>query len=138
MIVHGVRNYIVQCVTGRPIVGYVRRMCLEEYGGQCVTIKVSGTIDALNKLVEELLNEKLNTYWQWEQRVVPRVLTEISNHSYSILRSTYGAESGPGSDPSNDFVQVRTSRSSRTESSSGSAKSSNKGRMSPAMEQTGK
>ncbi len=118
LLLHGIRDYVVQNVTSIPIGGHVRRIFDKDFGDQCIEVRACGLPESLARFEEEVLKDKNDIYWVWE--IHPdhpdEELREIPTRNFMILQSARGTVSGPNSDKSYDNTMEKLS-SGRKQSS---------------------
>ena len=112
MLKHGVRDFIVKQMAGRPIGGMIYRSLLPDYG-QCIIIRASGTPDALNLFENSVLRLKdteSRIYWEYSKFYKQdEPLEDLINYDFTIAQSTRGAVRGPKSDQKYDNKSERQS-----------------------------
>jgi len=111
----------------RELCGSVKRIVHEDFG-QCVEIRLTGTLSALSDL-ESFLGEKSDEgFWSYEM-AAPESRRTLPHHEFTITTSGRGAERGDNSDEGYDYKSVysgHTASSGKSNDSRGSRKKSSK------------
>jgi len=115
---HGIRDWVLRQMTGRPVSGYVRRAYLEGYGQSLIIVAISTPLQ-LQLLEDELLS--LTPYWgDWTQDSNSDSRPDPGQHTFVIAQSLKGATSGPNSEGIYDNASdARSKQSSHSSRSSG-------------------
>jgi hypothetical protein len=118
MIPTGIRTYVIDHMRDRESCGSVRRLKHPTYG-QCIHIRVTGTVSALTDLEEFFSNYTTDGIWTYEEMAPEEPKRTLPHHHFTIIESGRGATCGENSsNPDND------NRSESTHSiKSGSVKS---------------
>jgi hypothetical protein len=122
MLERGVRQYIVDQMSDRPIGGLIHRSYLPDYG-PCLIIRVSGTpvdLKLFENSVLYLTDEEDRSYWQYTKVYKPdESLAKLISVGFSIGQSTVDATRGPNSDPQYDHKSEQSSTKTGRSSKSG-------------------
>ena len=118
MLAHGVRDFIVTRLRGRPLGGVVFRSVDFQYGGQCVVIRVQGDSDSLQALEDQVLaDQNGDHYWDYEI-VEDSHIPRLTLFTFTISQSMRGARKGNNSDPTGTYDNKSETRSQKSSHSS--------------------
>jgi hypothetical protein len=101
MIPNGIRTYVLDYMCGRELCGSVRRLKHQTYG-QCIHIRVTGTVSALTDLEEFFSNCTTDGIWTYEEMAPEEPRRTLPHHHFNIIESGRGATCGENSNPDND------------------------------------
>lgn len=111
---HGLRQFIVQQMTGRPITGAVNRARLDEVG-QCIIIVATAPPEVLDSMEVQVLG---SDYWSdWQMTHCDPRFSMSTNRGFNIIQSLYGSICGPNSDPQHDNKSEKASSGKRSDKS---------------------
>jgi hypothetical protein len=96
----------------------VRRLKHDHYG-QCIHIRVTGTLSALTDLEEFFNNYTVKGLWIYEEMAPEERRRTLPHHHFNIIESGKGAVCGENSNPGNDN---RSDSAHSLESGSGKSK----------------
>jgi len=116
---HGIRQFILKQMVGRPVCGFVQRVNRRDDYGQCIFLKLDASPDVLDEIESRLLSASESFSYEALGETAIRSLP--MNRQFMVLNSGAGATCGPNSDPSYDHPLSISGDSAK---SGGSGKSS--------------
>jgi hypothetical protein len=89
MISNGIRTYVLDYMCGRELCGSVRRLKHPTYG-QCIHIRVTGTVSALTDLEEFFSNCTTDGIWTYEEMAPEEPRRTLPHPHFNIIESEEG------------------------------------------------
>eukprot|EP00595_Chromulina_sp_UTEXLB2642_P000216 CAMPEP_0196761144 /NCGR_PEP_ID=MMETSP1095-20130614/281_1 /TAXON_ID=96789 ORGANISM="Chromulina nebulosa, Strain UTEXLB2642" /NCGR_SAMPLE_ID=MMETSP1095 /ASSEMBLY_ACC=CAM_ASM_000446 /LENGTH=194 /DNA_ID=CAMNT_0042110297 /DNA_START=39 /DNA_END=623 /DNA_ORIENTATION=- len=113
MLTYGVRDYFVKRLRGCSLCGIIRRAWSADFD-QHLSLTLHGTSEELSKFENEFLTPNEDSgHWKWN--ITERsLIRSLPVRSFSVVKSTFGAISGPNSDPKDDYKSTHSGSSSKS------------------------
>ena len=120
----GIRQFLTESMVGRSVAGYVQRVNRREDFGQCIILKLDGSLDVLGEIEARLL-----AVGDFQYELISRCPIESfgTHRQFTQIVSGAGATCGTNSDRNYDHPPSVGSRAGGSSCSGGSGKASTRG-----------
>jgi hypothetical protein len=98
---------------GVELCGSARRLKHMDYG-QCVEVRVIGTLSALSDFEEFLQSGNDESHWEFDEMFSPESKRTMPHNEFRIIPSGRGALCGENSDTSFDYVSAQSGSSNKS------------------------